>query len=264
MIKCKICYGDALAIEQVLLRNKYEASLWGCRSCGFVFFNETPWLAEAYKKPIHPSDTGYVERNFRYSMLATALIRGFLNAEANFLDYGAGYGLFVRLMRDAGIDFRWQDAYTENLFARGFEWESGKEIEAATAFEVFEHLVSPVATVSELSQVTDVIVFSTDLLPNPVPKSQHWGYFGLSHGQHVAFYSVDSLKILAEKFGYQFLSDGKSLHAFHKGKLPPNALKHVNARWFRYFQRRFAASSSLIWSDHCEVEKRIQAGSLEE
>jgi len=38
-----------------------------------------------------------------------------LNPDGIFLDYAAGYGLFVRLMRDAGYNFRWSDLYCQNL-----------------------------------------------------------------------------------------------------------------------------------------------------
>ncbi|MHB1080815.1 MAG: class I SAM-dependent methyltransferase [Prosthecobacter sp.] len=236
------------------MRSKYEATLFECLSCGFVFFNEAPWLAEAYKDPIDATDTGYVARNLHYSTITATLIRGFLNPQARFLDYGAGYGLFVRLMRDTGIDFRWQDSYTANLFARGFEWKTGEEIEAVTAFEVFEHLISPANTVSEISKMSDVILFSTNLLPSPAPKAKDWWYFALSCGQHVSFYSENSLQILAEQFGYQFLTDGKSLHAFHKGKLSANSLRRSQARWFQYYQRRLLPLRSLIWTDHSEIE----------
>jgi len=43
-----------------------------------------------------------------------------LNPDGIFLDYAAGYGLFVRLMRDAGYNFRWSDLYCQNLFVRGW------------------------------------------------------------------------------------------------------------------------------------------------
>jgi hypothetical protein len=44
-------------------------------------------------------------------------------------------------MRDIGFDYFWQDKYTENLFAQGFENTKIKngQIELLTCFEAFEH-----------------------------------------------------------------------------------------------------------------------------
>ena len=60
-------------------------------------------------------------RNLWHRNVTTTLIYFLFNTKGQFLDYGVGYGVFVRLMRDIGFDYFWQDKYTENLFAQGFE-----------------------------------------------------------------------------------------------------------------------------------------------
>ena len=85
------------------------------------------WLEEAYSTPIAAEDTGILKRNYDNRIIASAVIEGFFNAGAQFLDYGGGWGILTRLMRDDGYDFYLMDKYSENLFARGFDYLQGSE-----------------------------------------------------------------------------------------------------------------------------------------
>lgn len=219
-----------------------------------MFVDEPCWLPEAYAEPIDMADTGHVARNVNNAEFASTLISAYLNPRGTFVDYGAGFGLFVRMMRDRGFDFRWKDAYAKNLFARGFEWQDGKRAEVATAFEVFEHLTNPRETMRELSSLSDNVLFSTLLLPNPVPKVGDWWYYGLSHGQHISFYTAPSLEILGREFGYKLTSHGDSLHLFHRLPLPKNCLQKIHSRWFRYFIRKFRPQVSLADADYAYIQ----------
>jgi hypothetical protein len=50
-------------------------------------------------------------RNLWHRNVTTTLIYFLFNTKGQFLDYGVGYGVFVRLMRDIGFDYYWQDKY---------------------------------------------------------------------------------------------------------------------------------------------------------
>ena len=80
-----------------------------------MFILDPIWLGEAYAEPINRSDTGYVWRNLWARDKMRECIEFNLNPDGIFLDYAAGYGLFVRLMRDAGYNFPWSDLYCQNL-----------------------------------------------------------------------------------------------------------------------------------------------------
>ena len=45
----------------------------------------------------------------------------FFKSNGSIVDYGGGYGLLVRLMRNSGFDFYRYDPYCANFFAKGFE-----------------------------------------------------------------------------------------------------------------------------------------------
>lgn len=110
-------------------------------------------------------------RNLLFARFTQQLIRQYFLASGNFLDYGAGYGLFVRLMRDSQLVFFAFDEYCTNLFAKQYQVNL-KEIESIqfemiTCFEVFEHYVFPVQEIKRLLQYSPNLLFSTELVSNP-------------------------------------------------------------------------------------------------
>lgn len=252
----------------MLVRGKYDAVLVRCSDCGFLFIPDPIWLEEAYVDPINRSDTGYVWRNLWARDKVRECIESNLNGGGTFLDYAAGYGLFVRLMRDAGYDFRWSDLYCQNLFARGFEAAEplAGPYEAVTAFEVFEHLTNPTAELTKLSPVTSCLIFSTQLVPEPAPQLKDWWYYGLEHGQHVAFYTRKSLEVLAKHFGFEFATDGANLHVFSTKNVSPLFFSESQPRppiprwrfWARRRNKPTAIRESLTMKDHDFIVKQME------
>jgi hypothetical protein len=262
MSHCIICNGQTTQHAEAKVRGKFTASFLQCLHCGFIFVSNPTWLAEAYAEPINRSDTGYVWRNLWARDKVRLVIDSFLNPDGVFLDYAAGYGLFVRLMRDAGYDFRWFDLYCQNLFARGFEAQSSLigSFEAVTAFEVFEHLTNPRGEMQRLSALTSCLIFSTRILPDPAPPLAEWWYYGLEHGQHVAFYSRKSLESLATQFGYQLSTNNQDIHLFSRKPIPAKILSEPSHRWQRAWARLTGgkARSSLTMSDHDFIVKKLE------
>ena len=208
--------------------NKYNVKFFRCPQCGFIQ-TETPyWLDEAYSTPIASSDIGYVNRNVRLARVTRALISLAFHPDQRFVDYGGGYGMFVRLMRDAGFDFWRYDRHCENLFAQGFDIPSiGKEnaFELLTAFEVFEHLVDPRQELEQMVTLSPAILFSTVILPEPPLAIGSWWYYVLAHGQHIAFYTVRSLEVMASRFNLCLRTNGQSLHLLSKSKISQAAFR---------------------------------------
>jgi 2-polyprenyl-3-methyl-5-hydroxy-6-metoxy-1,4-benzoquinol methylase len=194
---------------------KYPVRYFRCPACGFIQ-TETPyWLAEAYSSAIAKQDVGIMQRNLLNRELTTAVLNLLLPEVKHCVDYGAGHGIFVRLMRDRGFDFRWYDRHATNDYARGFEYEPGQSCEFVTAFEVLEHLTDPVADLAEIMSISENVFVSTLLVPEPAPKLPDWWYFLPSTGQHISFYTAESLQVLAKRFDRHLLSHGAH-HLFTK------------------------------------------------
>lgn len=199
-MNCKICNSQSKEIFKGRILNKYDVAYFHCENCGFMCTEEPHWLEEAYADSMNLSDTGILLRNIYLSRSASAIIYFFFNKKAKFLDYAGGYGVFTRLMRDIGFDFFWHDPYTKNILARGFEGSEKENYELVTSFESFEHFVNPLVEIEKMLEISKNIIFSTTLTPSLIPKPEEWWYYGLEHGQHIAFYSQKTLEFIATKY----------------------------------------------------------------
>jgi len=227
---CRICSDSVSEVFSALLIKKYSVKYFQCPQCGYLQTEEPYWLEEAYLTSINDSDTGMMMRSLWHKNIAATLIYFLFNKKGQFLDYGGGYGVFVRLMRDIGFDYYWQDKYTENLFAQGFEntkIKNGK-IELLTCFEAFEHFVDPVTELEKLLNTSQNILLSTEFYPEPLPNPDEWWYFSMEHGQHIGFFQEKTFEYLAGKFNLYFYTNGQNLHLLTEKRLPPSAFKWMS------------------------------------
>jgi 2-polyprenyl-3-methyl-5-hydroxy-6-metoxy-1,4-benzoquinol methylase len=231
---CKICNSGATAAFIARILGKYDAVYYRCVACGFMQTEEPHWLAESYASAINEIDLGPVNRAITSSKLIEGLILSTFDKAARFIDYGAGYGVLVRLMRDRGFDFYWQDAYCANLFAKHFVAEAGTTFELLTAFEVFEHLVDPLTEIKSMLDYSNNLLFSTLLVPQRAQTVTDWWYFAPEHGQHVAFYTVEALQVIAKIFNLHLCTDGIGTHLLSR--------KPASNRLFRFFAHETLAA----------------------
>jgi hypothetical protein len=236
IMNCKICNSKTEQAFNVKVLDKYDAFYLRCTNCGFLFVQNPFWLDEAYSNAITLSDTGIVQRNLQFSELLATIINFCFDKQGKFLDFAGGYGLFTRMMRDFGFDFYWTDKYCENLFAKGFEHleNNYEKYEIITAFEVLEHLADPVNEIKNILSFGSNIIFSTQLLPSPLPKPDEWWYYYFEHGQHISFYTHKSLELLAKRHNLNFYSV-KGLHFITQKKLNGFFLKIILSKPVKSF-----------------------------
>ncbi len=198
------------------MRQKHKTGVYECCKCGFLFFEHVFWLQQACACAINPTDVGYVSRNISPSTFLASLLEKISTQDDLFIDYGERYGMLVRLMRDRGFRFHWSDPHCENLFTKFSEAPKSCHgiYRALTAVEVLEHLTEPRETVRDMLEMSRTILFTTELVPAPQPCPEDWWYFGLDHGQHVAFYTVPALQGLAASFGLRYRHLQGHWHAF--------------------------------------------------
>ncbi len=208
-ISCRVCAGLATPAFHAEVLGRHTVRYFHCPSCGFLETEEPHWLAEAYSEAITLQDTGLVQRNLAFADEVAVLLYFFFDRHGKFVDYGGGTGLFTRLMRDIGFDFRTYDPHTRNVHARGFEARPEERgFELVTSFESFEHFVRPPEELEKMLAMSRNLVFSTELLSSPPPRPADWWYYGLAHGQHIAFYERRTLEYLARCHGLSLRSFG--------------------------------------------------------
>ncbi len=83
---------------------KYDVDYFQCKSCGALFTEKPYWLEKAYSSAIANADTEVIQCNLEDRWIIGNVVKCFYNKEGNCLDYGGGYGIFVRLMRDKGVE----------------------------------------------------------------------------------------------------------------------------------------------------------------
>ncbi len=231
-MNCKVCNTTSQQLFSTTVLNKYEVVYFKCPSCDFIQTEKPYWLQEAYREAIADADVGYVTRNLLYADLVSVILNWSFDKRAAYLDYGGGYGLFVRLMRDKGFNFYRQDIYCKNIFAQHFdvqETTAPKQFELLTAFEVFEHLEFPMEEIARMMQYADAILFSTELQPTmQVHDPKDWWYFMPDSGQHIAFYSKKTLQQMATQLNCFLYSNGADLHLLSRKKYSLDPVKYIS------------------------------------
>jgi hypothetical protein len=154
------------------------------------------------------------------------------NLRGKVVDHAGGYGILVRLLRDAGIQAEWSDKYCENILARGFE-ATREKCDLLTAFEVLEHMVDPVSEIERMLDDAKTVLLSTELIPTSVAPSKNWWYLAPEHGQHIGFFRRATLTTIAAKLGCYCESYGYSIHIFSRRRIPRSwhALQRLSRFW---------------------------------
>jgi len=250
-MKCKICDADArqFSIKKVL--RKYDVAYFRCPACRFVQSEEPYWLGEAYKSAIARLDLGVAWRAERMAPIVATLARTSFRPDARFLDYGGGYGLFVRMMRDRGFDFYRHDAHCENIFADRFDLSNlpaGPTFAMLTAIEVFEHLQDPVAELDRMLRLSDTILFTTELQPEDDAALLEWHYFAPETGQHISLFHRDSLAALARRLGLHLLTH-KDIHFLSKTERSAFFYRMAFRPRFQKLMRKLRKGKSLLLRD---------------
>lgn len=216
-IACPICSSGCLLSFIVKIKNEQDAGLYTCTKCGFSFYPNQDWIKGSFSDELNSLDVGSVER----VLLACDFLGEFINSEkltdANFLDYGGGYGLQTRIMRDRGYNFKNLDPHTQPLFSKYFAGEPGGCYDLVSLIEVSLHFENPVAEFAKLMELGNCLVF-TSVVPGK-DFGPDWWYVTGDSGQHIAFYPLSSLKEIASQLGVMFSSDGRFFHVFHKKPL---------------------------------------------
>lgn len=271
-MQCKICNSSTQVITHKHILNKYDVNYHQCSTCGFIQTDSPFWLPEAYNSAITALDIGLINRNIYFQDKIPLLIDTFFPDAAIMVDYGGGYGMFVRMMRDKGFNFYRQDNYCKNLFADHFDLSDApaKKFDLLTAFEVFEHLDNPLVEIDKMFALSDSLVFSTVLSPSTVQEFENWWYVSPLIGQHIAFYNKTTLEFIAKKFNKKLFSNGTNLHVFTEKQIDPSVVTAFfsdpkQSLIERIVKRLFPTKTvlknrtSLLQKDYEVIEKRLKS-----
>jgi Methyltransferase domain len=250
---CRICQRATQGIGACRVLGQYDVQYFQCVRCGFVQTEAPHWLAEADARRIPVDRPGLWDRNFLLAHKTVAVIRIFSDPHGRFLDYGGGYGILVRLMRQAGLAFYWYDEYAANRYAAGWEGsiDEGARYDLVTAFEVFEHLEEPLRVIRELVRLSSNVLFTTELVPKPTPRPGEWWYYAPEGGQHVSFYTLEALAEIATRLEMRLCTDGQRVHLLTRRAVPSWLFNLVSRGKVARLLNRLGGYRGPCWDDSC-------------
>lgn len=244
---CRLCSGPSVEKFRHMVLGKYDVGYHECQTCGSLQTDDPYWLDEAYAGVGTGFDTGAAQRSIDTALTMHAILDliGWDKARPC-LDYGAGVGLYARMMRDRGYDYRALDLkvpfYMDKFSVNGLP-------ALFTLFEVFEHLRKPAEVLGTLlAERADFMFFTTDIYTR---QDCDWPYINPRQGQHVFFYSPQSLVWLAQKYGYHLTSRGGFL-IFSKEPFPLISAASIHMRRTRLWEEhqrnpyKYAARDNAI------------------
>ncbi|MEO1617519.1 MAG: class I SAM-dependent methyltransferase [Planctomycetota bacterium] len=268
---CRVCHGVSESFASAQILSKYTIEYFRCRDCHFVQSEEPYWLDEAYRSVIVSTDVGLISRNERFARITDRVLRYVFPQVIDSVDYGGGYGMFTRMMRDRGHYFFHRDPHCRNLFAVGLEASNAAQAHASetenssggnhfdflTAFEVFEHFASPHQELERLDRMADQWLISTEVLPEPTPLPHQWWYYVLDGGQHISLWSQRALQEVAHHYDRHLVSY-RGLHLFSREKLKPQWVRSIlrdrGSRVLDHFRKR----RSLLSDDFQRAVAAVQ------
>jgi len=205
-IKCRLCEDRSIFKFSEKILNKFNINFYECTKCYSLQTEKPYWLKESYEEWLTKYDTGVYARVEKSSLVTLTICKIF--GFNNLLDIGGGDGLFCRIMRDYYINCFSNDKFSKNIYAREFIQPNFENPDLVTSFEAVEHFSDPNQEFDKIFKLNPKAVLLTTSIYEQ--QGQKWNYLELQTGQHIFFYSKESVKLIGKKYDYNvfFLESG--------------------------------------------------------
>jgi 2-polyprenyl-3-methyl-5-hydroxy-6-metoxy-1,4-benzoquinol methylase len=204
-IVCRLCSNEAQFSFKKRILSKHDVEYFKCHTCGALQTELPYWLEEAYQPINEQLDTGQFIRCLHNAAFLDALTSQLDFSTELLIDYGCGSGLTSRILRDIGINAYGYDTYSTPRLLMGFQKASLDGAAIINLCEVAEHFSHPKSSFEHIFSCNpSVVVMQTEIFDKP---NEDWGYLAAEHGQHIFFYTQNTIAYLAQthKMGAAFI-----------------------------------------------------------
>ena len=263
---CPICHTESTHFSTLAIRDGITGEYYSCNSCKFIYAENPNWLEGSFTDALNSLDIGSVDRCNIVADFVEVLANSLKVDNPKVLDWGGGYGLLTRILRDRGIRCAHYDPYTEPLFAENTALQTGTRFDLIVLSEVMLHMTDPVSTLTELLKFSDNIMFTAVIAPPDITPD--WWYFMPDTGQHVAIFSQKTIPELGAALKVNTLSDKQFFHLVAKDQ--PGVLTRLlfTKRFIpfgvaallylkRQAMRALGKSNSLLQNDQEELINKL-------
>ena len=237
-MKCIVCYKTNISkmplVNEISKYTKNSYPLFKCNCCGMIRPNPLPYKEEN-KKDIYDSpdnikfydqktkkiDRESYEYNYYFKHFEPYLeiIRKY-KISGKALDIGCGAGHLLKLLSNKGLEAEGidvspvlikalkLDGFKVNCYEIGDKKLEKSKYDLITLNQVLEHIVDPEEFVKELNKLLKKkghIIIAVPYIYGLVPQILRSKWYGLGYGQHLNFFSQESLKILFERNGFEII-----------------------------------------------------------
>ena len=216
-LNCRLCSGLLANKFSKKILDKYDVNFYECEECKSLQTEKPYWLEEAYADWLTKFDTGVYARVSKTFLVSFVICKLF--KLKNVLDYGGGDGLFCRIMRDYHFNCFSYDKFSKNIYSKEFLNQNFITPDLLTSYEAAEHFSQPMDEFKKIFALKPkIFLMTTGIYQN---HDQNWDYLEADTGQHIFFYSKESLEFIAKRFNYNitFLESGFILMISNEKKI---------------------------------------------
>lgn len=198
---CKICCSPTEAFSHPKTKVLYHQ----CHHCDFIFVDDAFFITTEEELVIYNYHNNSLEDE-KY----VAYLKDFVDHTVipfrtgnQVLDYGSGPTPVLATILETDYQF---DVDIYDLYYAPNKVYQGKMYDIITSTEVIEHLPNPIETLALMYRLLNeggIVALMTLFHPQDQTIFLDWWY--IRDRSHIAFYTPKTIKILAEKIGFQVI-----------------------------------------------------------
>lgn len=237
-MKCIICGKNELRkiplIHEVSRYDKKAYGLYQCKKCGFTRPNPLPYEDDIHSeiydipenikfydiknKKIDRKNEEYIYY-FKHFKPYIDIIKSY-GIKGKAMDIGCGAGHLMIMMKENGLSV--EGLEVSPILVKALLKDKlkvyccdikelkkrNKKYDLVTMNQVLEHVVDPenfVKSVNRIVNKSGYLILAVPYIWGIIPKILRTKWYGLGYGQHLNFFSKESIRILLERNGFKVL-----------------------------------------------------------